>query len=71
MGSRITIITIAAPVKVLRGPHGPHIFLLGLKWFNFQFETTVAKVGTDSISSHNYGNENTRPALTLGKNSTA
>ncbi len=30
MYSRITIITVAAPVKVLRGPHGPRIILLGL-----------------------------------------
>ena len=27
----ITIITIAAPVKFLRGPCGPRIFLLGLR----------------------------------------
>ena len=30
MGSRGMIVTIAAPVKVLQGPHGPRIFLLGL-----------------------------------------
>ena len=28
---QITIITIPAPIKVLRGPRGPRIFLLGLK----------------------------------------
>ncbi len=30
MDSWVTIITVVTPVKVLRGPHGPGIFLLGL-----------------------------------------
>ncbi len=30
MGSGIAIIMIPAPVKLLRGPRGPRIFLLGL-----------------------------------------
>ena len=40
MGSQIVIITIQAPVKLLRGPRGPRIFLLGLNKKPVSFKQT-------------------------------